>query len=507
MKKGKVYLVGAGIGDAENITIRGKKLLEKADVIVHDRLMNKELLNELKDDSILINVGKASADHLVPQEGINQILVDYAKEGKEVVRIKGGDPYVFGRGGEEAEFLLKNGVEFEIVPGLTSAVAGLCFAGIPITHRDYASSLHLITGHKKDGVESIDYKNLSKLSGTLVFYMGLKNLYNISKSLIENGKNEDTPVAVISNAGYPNQSVQVGNLENIDKLVKENKNIVSPAIIAVGDVVNLREKLNFFEKRDLFSKRIVVTRSREQSSKLKRKLLDLGADVIELPSIKIKPKNLDIIDDEIKDIKKYTHLIFTSKNSVKIFMDEFIKISDIRNLSGVKIAVVGNGTQNELFSYGIKADILPSTYIAEGLFDELKNILKSDDRVLLPISSISRDYLKDNLSKICELKSVDIYDTVIENKHDEAIEKILMRPVDFITFTSSSTVKNTIKILEDKADIILKNPNTKIISIGPITSKTIKEFGYEVDIEAKTHNIKTMIDIMIKEGKNENEKN
>lgn len=499
MKNGKVYLVGAGIGEADNITVKAKKILETADVVVHDRLLNKELLAHLGSHVELIDVGKSSSEHLMKQEDINDLLVQRARRGHRVVRLKGGDPYVFGRGGEEGEVLYREGVDFEVVPGITSGIAGLCYAGIPITHRDLASSLHLITGHRRDEGQEIDYATLSALEGTLVFYMGLKNLGSITRGLLGAGKSPETPVAVISRAGYPQQCTVCASLGKIEELAGKEEGLVSPSLIVVGEAVSLREKLNFFERRPLFGKKIVVTRAREQISGLANSLKDLGAEVIELPSIKIVPKNLEELSEEISRIENYTHLIFTSKNGVDIFMEVLLKEKDTRSLSGLKLCAIGSGTQAALLEYGLRADILPKTYVAESLFEELKNHLDIDSRVLLPRSEIARDYLRKNLETLCFVNEIHIYDTLVEGPHQLVVEKLIEDVPDYITFTSSSTVRNTVSILGDKADPLLKNDGLKIISIGPITSSTVEEHGYKVHAQAGQHDIKTLVEVLIEE--------
>jgi uroporphyrinogen III methyltransferase/synthase len=484
---GKVYLVGAGIGSEEYITLKGKKLLEKADVIVYDRLLNSKLVNKGDSTKEFINVGKQSSNHRFSQDEINEILVEKSKEGKMVVRLKGGDPYVFGRGGEEALYLVERGIEFEVVPGITSGIAGLCFAGIPITHREYGSSLHLITGHRKNE-DNLDFTTLAKLQGTMVFYMGLENLTNICSGLIKNGKSGETACAIISHGGYPDQKVITSDLKNIVKDIEFEK-INSPSLIVVGDVVNLREKLNFFENKPLFGKNIVVTRARSQASTLVQKLEELGANVIELPTIAIKSINKDKLKLEQNNIEKYTHIIFTSANAVKIFMDSLLEDRDVRALGNIKIFAMGDGTSKELLKYNIKSDFTPSEYVGEKFYEEAKNQMKSTDKVLLPRALKARTFLADKLSGICELCEVPIYDTVAEVIED--IEYLKDLRIDYVTFTSSSTVDN---LVENVDKVVLENiKNSKIMSIGPITSKAIEKHGLKIYKEAKIYNIENLI--------------
>ena len=492
-KFGKVYLVGAGIGSEEYITVKGKKILEEADVIVYDRLLNQNLINRKDNTKEFINVGKQASNHIYSQDEINEILVKKSSECKTVARLKGGDPYVFGRGGEEAEYLIDRGIEFEVVPGLTSGIAGLCFAGIPITHRDYGSSLHLITGHKKNEAD-LDYDTLSKLNGTMVFYMGLANLKRICEGLIDSGKNPETYCAVISHAGYPDQKVVSATLFNIDEDVK-NEDIKSPSLIVVGDVVKLREKLNFFENRPLFGKNVVVTRAREQSSSLVSRLKNLGANVIEIPTIAIKQINSDKLKLEIENIKNYTHLIFTSANGVKIFMGLLLENHDVRALGSVQIFAMGDGTAGELKNYGINADFVPSRFVAETFYEEMKDKIKPEDKILMPRALKARPFLRDKLSEICELTEIFIYDTVSEEIEQEEREALKTLNIDYITFTSSSTVENFAKLIDDEISENIKK--AKIISIGPITSKAAENNGFSVYREAEIYNIENLIKAII----------
>ncbi|HSQ34022.1 MAG TPA: uroporphyrinogen-III C-methyltransferase, partial [Peptostreptococcaceae bacterium] len=447
---GKVYLVGAGPGDYKLITLKGIECIRKADVIVYDRLANENYLNEAKDNCEFIYVGKASSNHTLSQDEINDVIVNKAKEGKIVTRLKGGDPYVFGRGGEEGEYLLENGVNFEVVPGITSAIGGLCYAGIPITHRDYASSFHVVTGHLKDDEnDDLNWNALSNIEGTLVFLMGVSNLNKISKNLIKEGKDKNTPVAIINWATRYNQRVVTGTLENIyDIALKEN--IKPPSLIVVGDVVNLREKLNFFENKELFGKNIVVTRARAQSSTLVEKVYDLGGNAIQFPTIKIDEISPnEELEQEIDNIENYSYIIFTSQNAVDIFFNKMYKMNvDLRKLHNTKIVAIGPATANSLKYKGIIADIIPQKYVAESIYEELKDKLSEVDNILIPRASNARDYLVEKLSEICSVKEIHIYNTVMESSDKEEIIDLLeQNKIDYITFTSSSTVNNFIKII------------------------------------------------------------
>ena len=497
--RGKVYLVGAGPGDYKLITLKALECIRKSDVIVYDRLANIEYLKEAKDNCEFINVGKESSNHLLPQDDINRLIADKALEGKIVTRLKGGDPYVFGRGGEEAELLRDENIDFEVVPGITSPIGGLCYAGIPITHRDHASSFHVITGHpRKDGKETkeINWNALANLKGTLVFLMGIANLKNISENLIKEGKDKNTPVAFISWATRSNQRVVTATLENAYEVALK-ENVKPPTLIVVGTVVNLREKLNFFEEKPLFGKNIVVTRCRTQSSALAEKISDMGGNPIEVPTIKIqKVEDNKELEAEINRIKDYTYIIFSSKNAVDIFFEKLNDMGyDTRVLYNSKICAVGVETAKAIKSRGIITDIVPEKYVAEGLYEELKDIINENDKILIPRAKNARDFLVNKLSEKCYIKEVITYESVIDNdKKNLALEVIEDENIDYITFSSSSTVKNFITLIGEEN--LEKLENKKIISIGPITSKTIEDFGLKVYKEAEVSTIDSMIDLI-----------
>lgn len=498
--KGKVYLVGAGPGDYKLMTLKGMECIKRSDVIVYDRLANERYLKEANNNCEFIYVGKASSNHALPQDQINEVITNKAKEGKIVTRLKGGDPYVFGRGGEEAEFLLDNEIDFEVVPGITSAIGGLCYAGIPITHRDHSSSFHVITGHLKDDEnDELNWNALANNEGTLVFLMGISNLKKISNKLIKEGKSKDTPVALISWATRYNQRVVTGNLENIyDIAMREG--VKPPTLIVVGDVVKLREKLNFFEKKPLFGKNILVTRSRTQSSSLVAKIMDLGGNPIEIPTIRIeKVDDNKELENEINNISNYNYLILTSQNGVNIFFDKLTEMNlDLRQLANIKICAIGLATAKELKMRGIIADIVPKKFVGEAMYEELKDIVNSNDKILIPRSANSRDFLVDKLSEICRVKEVHTYKTEIEDKYKEEIISLLNeKAIDYITFTSSSTVSNFIDIIG--VDNIDKLKDTKVISIGPITSNTANKLGLKVYKEPTNYTINDLINCIIED--------
>lgn len=495
--KGKVYLVGAGPGDYKLLTLKGLECIKKADVIVYDRLANSNYLKEAKSNCEFIYVGKASSNHTLPQEDINRVIADKAKEGKIVTRLKGGDPYVFGRGGEEGQLLKEEGIDFEVIPGITSAIGGLCYAGIPITHRDHASSFHVVTGHLRDDDKEnpeINWNALANIRGTIVFLMGVANLKKISENLIKEGKSKDTPVALISWATRYNQRVITSTLEDVyETAVREN--VKPPTLIAVGSVVELRDTLNFFEKKPLFGKNIMVTRSRTQSSSIVEKIMDLGGNPIEIPTIKIeKIENNTELENEINNIRDYTYLVLTSKNAVEIFFDKLEEMNlDTRALANLKVCAIGSATAKEIKSRGIIADIVPKAFVAESLFDELKDKLTKEDNILIPRARNARDYLVDKLSEICTVKEVHTYESVIDtSKKDEILDILEKEDLDFITFASSSTVRNFVEIIgQDNLD---KINSSKVISIGPITSATAEELNINVYKEAETATIDKIVE-------------
>ena len=495
--KGKVYLVGAGPGDYKLLTLKGLECIKKADVIVYDRLANSNYLKEAKSNCEFIYVGKASSNHTLPQEDINRVIADKAKEGKIVTRLKGGDPYVFGRGGEEGKLLKEEGIDFEVIPGITSAIGGLCYAGIPITHRDHASSFHVVTGHLRDDDKEnpeINWNALANIRGTIVFLMGVANLKKISENLIKEGKPKDTPVALISWATRYNQRVITSTLENVyETAVREN--VKPPTLIAIGSVVELRDTLNFFENKPLFGKNIMVTRSRTQSSSIVEKIMDLGGNPIEIPTIKIeKIENNTELENEINNIRDYTYLVLTSKNAVEIFFDKLEEMNlDTRALANLKVCAIGSATAKEIKSRGIIADIVPKAFVAESLFDELKDKLTKEDNILIPRARNARDYLVDKLSEICTVKEVHTYESVIDtSKKDEILDILEKEDLDFITFASSSTVRNFVEIIgQDNLD---KINSSKVISIGPITSATAEELNINVYKEAETATIDKIVE-------------
>ncbi|GAB6157768.1 uroporphyrinogen-III C-methyltransferase [Desulfotomaculum varum] len=497
MNKGFVYLVGAGPGDPGLITVKGLNCIRQADVLVYDRLAGQRLLAHARPDAERIYVGKSPERHAMRQEEINRLLVDKAKEGKVVTRLKGGDPFVFGRGGEEAELLVENGIPFEVVPGITSAVAVPAYAGIPVTHRGYTSTLAIITGnedpHKEDS--GIAWDKIATGAGTLVFLMGMGNLSGICKKLIEFGRSPATPVALIRWGTRPEQRTITGTLENIHQRAVA-ANFKNPAVIVVGEVVQLREKLSWFENRPLFGKRVIVTRSREQASVLSAAIEALGGEAWEFPTIQIQPPDdFTVLDNAIIDVRSYRWVIFTSVNGVKMFFDRMrANKKDIRDLSDVRLCAIGPRTREELEKRGLLVDYVPGEYRAEEIVEGLKSKILPGDRVLLPRADIARQLLPRALAELgAVVHEVTAYRTVLGSGDAAAIRQALAAgEVSVVTFTSSSTVKNFVKLIGEEG---LPQLMEKVVvaSIGPITSQTARELGLSVDIEACEYTIEGLV--------------
>ena len=485
MVNGRVSLVGAGPGDPGLITVKALERLKEADVVVFDRLAGTKPFFDTKEGCQIIYVGKAASSHVLEQDKINEMLYLHAISGKNVVRLKGGDPYVFGRGGEEAEYLVKRGIEVEVVPGVTSAIAGLSYAGIPVTQREIASSFHVITGHRKnDEPDTTDYATLAKLSGTLVFLMGLSNLENIQTGLLTNGMKEGTPVAVISQATTPKQKTVVSTLKEIARTIKMQP-VLSPALIVVGEVVNLRKSLSFFETKPLYSKNVVVTRAKEDKCELSKELYELGANVIELPMIKIeKTEDADKTSEVLSSFSQFKYVIFTSKNGVRLFFEKMFGLSyDARIYSGKIICAIGQKTAEALLNYGLCADITPLREVSEGLWDILSSQVKEEDHVLLVRAKGGRKYLSEKLQKVCSLTEIFPYETKKADTDTEYLSKLLKkRQIDAITFTSPSTVINFLSYIPAPE---LKESNVYLFSIGESTTKTIVDAGLCVYAESE----------------------
>lgn len=490
-----VYIIGAGSGDEKLVTLKAVECIKKADVILYDRLINSNLLDYAKESAEKIDAGKNAGNHTIPQTHINEILAEKAKAGNCVVRLKGGDPFVFGRGGEEAIYLFKEGIEFEIVPGISAVNAVTAYAGIPVTHRNISSSFHVITGHENPSKqeEAIDYKVIAKLSGTLVFFMGLNNLETICNNLIKYGKEEDTPIAVISNGTLINQKTVCGTLKNITDFKDEME---SPALIVVGYVVPLRKYLNWFENKTTYKKRVLVTRAENQSEKICSKLKTINAIPISLPTIEIKD-NINVHKNTYDNIEKYDWIVFTSENAVRIFIKGLIQYKgDIRAISKAKIAVIGSSTEKVLNSYYLHAEVSPKEFESEKLALELKSKVKKGNKVLFPASNIAHNSIPETLEEIgAEIEVIHIYDVVTpEYKLGELLK--IMQEVDVITFTSPSCVKGFMKIFKEENLSFKLLESKEILCIGPITARALEEAGIKNYKCAKIHNVDGIVDLV-----------
>ena len=492
--KGICYLVGTGPGDPGLLTLKGKDCIEAADVLVYDYLCNPELLRYAKPAAEKIYVGKKAKDHTMPQEGINALIVKLTGEGKVVTRLKGGDPVLFGRGAEEAGELAKAGVRFEIVPGITSAIAGPAYAGIPVTHRDHCSQLTIFTGHEDPTKpeSSLDYAKLAVADGTKVFLMGVERIDEITTQLMKHGAVPSTPIALVRWATLGRQKTLVGTLRNIAEKVKD-AGFKAPAVAVIGDVVNEREHINWFEKRPLFGKRIVVTRTRHQAGVLTRSLAALGADVIELPTIRIEePLNKMAFGELVQDCHTYDWIVFTSPNGVEAFFKMFYKLySDARSIGGAKIAVIGPGTADKVREYHLTVDLMPDKdFVAEGLIKAFKDNLSVENSTILWVrADEAREVIANELTGLGAIVDEAIAYRTVPEKEDnlDALARLKDEGADMITFTSSSTVEHFLALGVQLPEKI------KIASIGPVTSATIKKHGLKVDVSAKEHTIPGLV--------------
>lgn len=501
MKTGKVFLVGSGPGDPKLITIKGLEAIQNAEVLVYDRLADPSLLNYANQSAEKIYVGKLPDRHTLKQEEINQLLVEKALEGKIVTRLKGGDPSVFGRVGEEALELKQHRIPFEIIPGITSAIAVPAYAGIPITHRDYSSSVAIVAGHEDStkNETNINWEKLSTATGTLIFLMGLANLQLITDKLISNGRDEDTPVAVTMWGTTTDQRTVVGSLKDIVQKVEEAK-LTSPAIITVGQVVTLREELKWFEDKPLFGKRILVTRAKEQAFEMSNMISALGGEAVEFPVIKtIPPTKSDAFNQAVNRLETFDWIIFSSVNGVNYF---FAKLKeqgiDIRQMGKAKIVAVGPKTAMALQDKYLNVEALPQEYVAEGILASLEDHIKPGQKVLLPRADIARDIILNQLrEKGLEVTEIDAYETVFAAENGEEIIDLLKeKKLNVITFTSSSTVKNFLEALKGE-NIGQLLDGVMIASIGPITTATAIKLGLNVQITATEYTIPSLIEAIV----------
>jgi uroporphyrinogen III methyltransferase/synthase len=492
-KTGKVYFVGAGPGEPGLITVKGKERLSEAEVIIYDRLLDPRLRMYFPEGAEAIYAGKKSGSHTFRQEEINKLIVEKASEGKIVVRLKGGDPFVFGRGGEEVEAVAATGIPFEVVPGVTAAVAVPAYAGIPVTHRNMGSSIAIVTGHEDPtkGPPVIKWEKLSTAADTLIFLMGVENLPQIAETLIKNGLSPDTEAAVIAQGASPQQLTITATIATIAAKARE-KAVEPPAVLVVGRVVRLREKLCWFEKRPLFGKRILVTRPRHQAGRLSNLLLEEGANPVELPVISIEPiEDNPRLDKALAWMGEYSWIIFTSANAVDIFFQRLSENGvDSRALKGVKIAAIGSATAGELVKFGIRADFVPAQYTTESIARDLP--ARQGERILLPrAEGVAEDLEEELRRRGAVVDRVPLYRTTCAQQDASSLKEMLKgSKLDVVTLTSSSTARGLIALLGKDKSLLEK---VVIACIGPVTAAMVGELGLRADVVAKEHTIAGLV--------------
>jgi uroporphyrinogen III methyltransferase/synthase len=493
---GTVWLVGAGPGDPGLITVRGREVIEKADVIVYDRLASPHLLKRARPDAELVYVGKQASRHTLTQDEINEVLVDRARQGRMVCRLKGGDPFIFGRGGEEAAFCVSHGVPFAVVPGVTSAVAAPAYAGIPVTHRGLCSALGIITGHEDPAKpeSALRWDGLAKGLDTLVFLMGVENLPAIVEQLTAAGRSPDTPVALVRWGTTPGQETLTGTLGDIAGKVRET-GFRAPAVTVVGEVVRLRETLRWWDTRPLTGKRVVVTRSREQASALRERLEERGAEVVEFPTIRIEPIS-GLTDHPVLSCLPldYDWLVFTSANTVQPLLSALrANGGDIRSLGRARIAAIGPATRATLEALGLTVDYTPKEFVAESILENWPGS-PAGLRILVPRAEVARDVLPEGLAAMgADVTLLPVYRTVPDAEGaGELRKRFEAREIDVVTFTSSSTVRNFHEAMAGAPmDGVI------VASIGPVTSATARELGYEVAVEAAEFSIDGLVAALV----------
>jgi uroporphyrinogen III methyltransferase/synthase len=503
-----VYLIGAGPGDPGLMTVRGMECLAQADVVVYDYLANPRFLAGAREDAELIYVGKKGFTQHVTQEEINALIVAKAQEngGQTVARLKGGDPFIFGRGGEEALALVDADIAFEIVPGVSSGYAAPAYAGIPVTHRGVTTDVAFVTGHEDPTKETSDVKwdKLATAVGTICFFMGIKNLPEISARLIEHGRSPETPVALVRWGTTPRQETLTGSLADIaDKAAEAG--FKAPAITVVGEVVALREQLTWFETKPLFGRTIVVTRSRAQASDLSVRLVDLGAEVLEFPVIRVTdPDSWDAVDDSVRNLEVYDWVVFTSVNGVERFFGRMEENdADARQLAGCRIAAIGPATAARCMEHGIRPDYVPAEYRAEGVLEGFcERGVVEGSRILIPRALEAREVLPDTLrERGAMVDVVPVYQTVLGQGEPSVVQRLAEGTIDSVTFTSSSTVKNFFQLAEEGLpegmSVAESMRDVLTASIGPITSDTARDKGLVVGVEAQEYTIPGLVQAIV----------
>ena len=497
MSEGVVYLVGAGPGDPGLLTVKGRRCVETADVVVHDRLVDRRILRHAREQAEVIDVGKVRGQGGSTQPKINSLLVQRAKEGRKVVRLKGGDPFVFGRGGEEADALREAGVAFQVVPGVTSAIAAPAYAGIPLTHRGVASAFTVVTGTEAPGSQSspIEWEALARRPGTLVLLMAWESLPTIVEALLRHGKQPDTPTALVRWGTEPYQQTVVGTLESIEAKAAA-AGLRPPVVAIIGEVVRLRERLRWFDNRPLWGRRVLVTRTRTQAGALSRLLDERGADAIELPTIETRPMDdYGVLDDALADLQDREWVVFTSTNAVGAVFDRLRALGlDSRALYGTRVAAIGPTTASDLEQRGIKPDFVPDRAVSEALAEGLIDQGVQGRRVLLPRADAGREVLARSLREAgAAVDDVPVYRTVAPSGLDDRLDDILDGGIDAATFTSSSTVRNLVRLLDGGLDRL---SGVLVACIGPVTAATAREMGLEVGLVAREHTIPGLVDAL-----------
>ncbi len=502
-RTGRVYLVGAGPGDPKLLTLRGKECLAEADVVLYDYLANPALLRYAPASAERIYVGRRGRAGYQDQAEVNRLMIEHARSGKTVVRLKGGDPFVFGRGGEEAEAVAEAGVPFEIVPGVSSAIAAPAYAGIPVTHRTLASTVAFVTGHEDPtkGEAAVEWPRLATADGTLVFLMGMKNLPAIVSRLLKEGKPKETPVALIRWGTKTVQRTVIGSLEDIVGKA-EAARLEPPTLVVIGEVVRLRDRLNWFETRPLFGKRILVTRAQEQAHELSALIAAQGGEPVEVPTIQIvPPTDWSALDDAIAQLSQYQWLVFTSVNGVRPFMERLRGLGrDTRALAGLRICCIGPRTAEALARFGLSADVVPAEYQAEGVIAALSAAGVAGQRVLIPRAEVARELLPQELTALgAQVDVVTAYRTVLPPVDREPIKDLLRQgEIAVATFTSSSTVKNFCSVFEHPDEMRKLMDGCLIACIGPITAKTARDLGLQVTITATENTIPALVDALVR---------
>lgn len=499
---GHVYLVGAGPGDPKLLTLGGKECLELADVVLYDHLANPALLKYAPHHAERIYVGRKGRGSYCDQKEINALLVGKAQEGKCVVRLKGGDPFVFGRGGEEAEMMADSGIPFTVIPGVTAAVAVPAYAGIPVTHRTLASTVTFVTGHEDPTkpVSAIEWPRLASAEGTLVFLMGMKNLPQIVDRLIQEGKLSTTPIAAIRWGTYARQRTVVGTLADIvDKVTKAQ--LSPPTVIVVGEVVRLRDRLNWCETRPLFGKGVLVTRPRAQAPALSNLLADQGAEPIECPTLEIRhPESWGPVDEAICELSTYDWVIFTSVNGVQSFMGRlWFHQKDARSLASARVCCIGPRTKEEANRWGLVADLVPKEFQAEGILEALGGLGMKGQRILIPRAKVAREILPEQLAKMgASVRVVHGYQAVPSEAEREPIfDRFRNQDIQYLTFTSSSTVRNFCQLFANRQEMVKLTQHATVACIGPITAQTVQDEGLSVDIVAAENTVPALVDAIV----------